>query len=308
MPLFETPILFIIYNRPDTTSQVFESIRQIKPKYLYIAADGPRKYKPGDPERCKKARDIISKVDWACEVKTLFRDKNLGCGKGVSGAITWFFDNVEEGIILEDDCVPNMEFFRFCKDMLSRYKLNPAIVSVAGSNFQNGLKRGDASYYFSTHNRIWGWATWKRTWEQYDFFLNNIEEKDFLQILKSLFKLKKEREYWLDVFKCTKDGQIDTWDFQFMFLLWKLRGLTVTPNVNLVSNIGDGDEATHTTWGKDNLNLYIQTCNIYPINHPATIQRNRKADEYYFLKFINPKSSIGDRLRRKIKKFLIRLK
>ena len=141
--MFETPVLFIIFNRPSTTHHVFEVIRQIKPKYLFVAADGPRSDKLDDIGNCKKTRSIIEEVDWECEVKTLFREKNLGCGKGVSGAISWFFEHVGEGIILEDDCVPNPDFFRFCSEQLERFRTNPLILSIAGTNFQNGKRRGD---------------------------------------------------------------------------------------------------------------------------------------------------------------------
>jgi hypothetical protein len=302
--MFETPILFIVFNRPETTMLVFEVIRQIKPKLLFIAADGPRPDKPEDIVKCRKTRDVVGKIDWDCEVKTLFREKNLGCGKGVSGAISWFFENVNEGIILEDDCVPHREFFYYCADLLKKYGDNPSILSIAGSNFQNGKKRGSASYYFSVHNRIWGWATWKRTWESYDITLNNIEDKESVHLVNSLFREKVEKAYWLKVFNLTKGGKIDTWDFQFMFLQWKLGGLTVTPNINLVSNIGYGDDATHTKWGKKNPNFTRPVGTIYPLIHPDKIERNRKADEFYFSKFIKPNYNLFFRINRKLKKIL----
>ena len=308
--MFETPILFIVFNRPDTTQQVFNVIKRIKPKYLFVVADGPRPDVTADIEKCKRTRLIVEQVDWHCEIKTLFLDQNKGCGRGPAEAITWFFEYVDEGIILEDDCVPHIEFFSFCEETLSKYRSNTSIVSIAGSNFQKGIKRGDGSYYFSVHNRIWGWATWKRTWENYDYYLKNIEENEMLDIINSFFRSKNERSYWLNVFKYSKGNQTDNsaWDFQFMFLLWKLRGLTVTPNVNLVSNIGYGENATHTSWGKDNPNLNIPTQNIYPINHPKSLVRNRKADEYYFSKFIRPPSSLGYRLKRKLNKYMAKIK
>jgi hypothetical protein len=304
--MFQTPVLFIIFNRPDTTQQVFKVIRQIKPKYFFIFADGPRYNKVEDIEKCEKARKVVNQIDWDCDLKTLFREENLGCGIGPSSAISWFFEQVDEGIILEDDCLPHPDFFPFCKELLDKFRHNPMILSITGSNFQDSKKRGNASYYFSVHNRIWGWATWKRTWENYDYFLKNINENEFLPLVKSLFRYKCEQVYWSKVYKCSKTTQTDNsaWDFQFMFLQWKLGGLTVTPNTNLISNIGFGDDATHTPWGKNNPSLNRSTAAIYPVVHPDKIERNRKADEYYFFKFIKPKSNLMFRIRRKIKKIL----
>ena len=163
----KTAVLFLLFNRPDTTTHVFEKIRQIKPQRLYVASDGPRESYDGEIEKVIKAREIASKVDWPCELKTLFRDKNLGCKKGVSSAITWFFEHEEQGIILEDDCIPNLDFFNFCENLLIRYSRDKRIFTITGSNFQNGKWRGDASYYFSKKFHCWGWATWKRAWKLY---------------------------------------------------------------------------------------------------------------------------------------------
>jgi hypothetical protein len=304
--MFETPVLFIIFNRPETTRRVFEVIRQIKPRYLFIAADGPRLDKKEDIEKCKNALEVVKQVDWECNIKTLFREQNLGCGLGPSGAISWFFKQVEDGIILEDDCLPHPDFFTFCADLLAKFKNNPLILSISGTNFQNGKKRGDASYYFSVHNRVWGWATWRRTWQNYDYYLNNIDEQESVSMVRHLFRSKTEQNYWLNVFNCSKLNQTDNsaWDFQFMFLQWKSCGLTVTPNINLVSNIGYDEDATHTAWGKNNPNLNRHIGAIYPLMHPVNIERDRQADEYYFCKFIKPESSLRHKLNRKIKKIV----
>ena len=302
--MFETPILFIIFNRPETTRKVFNELCKLKPRNLYIAADGPRSDKPEDIDKCKNTRLVVQNIDWECNVQTLFRDNNLGCGKGVSEAISWFFGNVEEGIILEDDCIPHADFFLFCSELLSRYKSDTSVLSIAGSNFQDGKKRGDASYYFSVHNRIWGWATWRRTWENYDFLLKNIEENEFAALVNRLFRRKAEQEYWMKVFEMTKGGKIDTWDFQFMFSQWKLSGLTITPNANLVSNIGYDNDATHTAWGENNPNLNRQVYSIYPLSHPEKLDRDLKADEYYFTKYIKPPNRLWEKIDRNMKKIL----
>ena len=160
----DTPILFLVFNRPDTTSKVFQRIREIQPLKLFIAADGPRPEKEGEKEKCETVkRSVLENIDWPCEVKTLFRNNNLGCGKAVSNAITWFFQNVEEGIILEDDILPDKSFFNFCKDLLEKYRYDERIKVIGGSNIHKKAGIKD-SYYFSSICRIWGWASWRRVW------------------------------------------------------------------------------------------------------------------------------------------------
>ena len=249
---------------------------------------------------------IVNKIDWECDIRTLLREENLGCGLAPSAAISWFFKNVEEGIILEDDCLPNIEFFNFCSDLLDKYRSNNKVLSIAGTNFQNGIKRGNASYYFSMHNRIWGWATWRRTWKHYDYYLNNITTEEFLSILYHLFKSSRERKYWLSVFDQVKSHQLNNtaWDFQFMFMLWKLGGLTITPNVNLVTNIGYDEDATHTSWGINNVNMNIPISKIYPLTHPTILERDAKADDYYFSNFIKTRTNYLRKVKSKFNKFM----
>ena len=155
----KTAVLFLVFNRPVTTMQVFEKIRQIKPQRLYVASDGPREGYNGEIEKVAKVREIATKVDWPCELRTLFRDNNLGCKKGVSTAITWFFEHEEQGIILEDDCVPHLDFFTYCENLLNFYSEEKKISVITGDNFQNGKWHGDGSYYFSKSNHYWGWAS-----------------------------------------------------------------------------------------------------------------------------------------------------
>ncbi|MFZ4799531.1 MAG: nucleotide-diphospho-sugar transferase [Bacteroidia bacterium] len=287
---FETPILFLIFNRPDTTVRIFEEIRKRKPKYLFVAADGARTTKTGEAELCLQTRDIIKQVDWDCDVKTLFREQNLGCGKAVSSAITWFFENVEQGIILEDDCLPHPDFFNYCEELLNKYKENEQVMLISGDNFQNGTKRGEASYYFSAYPHIWGWATWQRSWNKYDFTLENYSSKEFKVILKEYFRLWTEQQFWLNKFLLIKKQAINTWDYQFTFTIWENKGLAILPNVNLVSNIGFTDNSTHTNDPNHKL-ANIPTFNILPLLHPTIIERNRVADEYYY-KVYNYKTTL----------------
>lgn len=278
---FDVPILFLIFNRPDTTQKVFNVIKEIKPKKLFVAADGPRIGREGETILCQKTRDIIKQINWDCELKTLFRENNLGCGKSVSSAITWFFENVEEGIILEDDCLPNVDFFYYCKELLEYYRNDNRVMSIGGNNFQNGKKYGEASYYFSIFNHIWGWATWKRTWNSYDFKLANINKKEMKKIIKKNFFIKYQVRYWNIIFKRMKrKNPIDTWDYQLTFSIWKNNGLSIIPNVNLVTNIGFGEDATHTK-NSNSIAANIENNKIIPIIHPNDVIRNKDADQLY---------------------------
>lgn len=280
----ETPILFLIFNRPDTTQKVFERIREIQPKYLYIAADGPRKDKAGEYELCEQTRAIIN-VDWNCEVKTLYRDVNLGCGKGPSSAINWFFNHVEEGIILEDDCLPDRSFFTFCKELLDYYKDNDSIMHIGGTNSQFGKKRGNASYYFSKYPHIWGWATWKKSWQQFRFSFTDEDEQK-LEIIFNKYKFtEKEKKYWIEHWNIVKEGKReDIWDIQWTFSCWLNNGISIVPNYNLISNIGFNETATHTK-SKESKLANIATVKLKKIIHPNLIAINNTADYYTFSKY-----------------------
>ena len=277
--VLSTAVLFLVFNRLDTTKQVFEAIRQAKPPRLYVAADGARANKEGEADKVQAVRDyIMQNIDWKCEVKTLFQEENLGCKYAVSGAITWFFENEEQGIILEDDCLPSQSFFLFCEELLERYKDDMRVGQITGDNFQNGIKRGDGDYYFSVHNHIWGWATWRDRWKEYDVSLAGMEDVEFLW---QVFNDTDEKKYWEKIFYKMKNNQIDTWDYQWSFALWNVKMLTITPNINLVKNIGFGVDATHTKLETKFSNL--KTSNIIVSSHPRKVVRNYEADRYIFL-------------------------
>jgi hypothetical protein len=277
----KTAVLFIIFNRPDTTRQVFEAIRQAKPPRLYVAADGPREGKLSEVERVQEARTIATAVDWPCKVKTLFRDKNLGCKKGVSSAITWFFEQEEQGIILEDDCLPHLDFFSFCENLLDRYFSDERIFVITGNNFQNGTLRGDASYFFSKYTHIWGWATWRRAWKHYQGDINFWPKWKASDAWKKYKPDKIERRYWQKIFDSCYSGQIDTWDYQWKASTWYKNGLTATPNVNLVSNIGFGEDATHTV-SRNNKFSNMPTMELSNITHPKQVIVDIEADMFAF--------------------------
>jgi hypothetical protein len=198
--VFKSPILFLIFNRPDTTKAVFESIKSIKPLKLYIAADGARGNKLGEDLLVEETRAIIQSVDWECEVKTLFRKENLGCKVAVSSAIDWFFENEEQGIILEDDCLPDASFYGFCENLLDYYKNDERVFHISGNNFQDGIIRGDGSYYFSKYNHSWGWATWRRVWKTYDVNMKGLTKALDLKVFENTLS-KSELSFWLNCFE-----------------------------------------------------------------------------------------------------------
>ena len=241
----KTAVLFLTFNRPDTTKQVFEALRQAKPPMLYVAADGPRADKAGEQEKCEEVRRIVTKVDWGCEVKTLFRDKNLGCRVGVSSAIDWFFENEEEGIILEDDCLPSQSFFWFCEELLERYKDDERIMIVSGYNRQETWEQDKYDYFFSHFGGIWGWGSWRRAWNLYDEDMKNLEcfiENNYFEFLlgKKLGNIRKMQ--LINVIQ----NNVDTWAFPWGFTRHLNSGLACVPSNNLVENIGFGPDATHT--------------------------------------------------------------
>lgn len=275
-----TPVVFLVFNRPDTTKKVFEAIRQAKPSKLFVIADGPRKHKPDDEEKCKMTRAIFDEIDWDCDVVKNFSDLNLGCGERVSSGLNWVFEMVEEAIILEDDCLPHPSFFQFCEELLEYYRHDERIFLISGNNFQFGKKRTEYSYYFSHHLHIWGWATWRRAWQYYDYDMllwPVIRDNNWL---KSRLDTAREQEYWTDIFERTYNKKINTWDYQWLFTYWTQNGLIILPKVNLVTNIGCRTDGTHTRWSKDpRANVPTEEMS-FPLKHPPFVLRNLQADTF----------------------------
>jgi len=252
--MFETPILFIVFNRPSKTRRVFERIRLIQPKKFYIAADGPRKTHQQDAALCREVKELI-KIDWECTIAYKYRDQNAGCKTNVSEAINWFFSKEEAGIILEDDCLPDLTFFPYCTDLLQRYKSDNQIFSISGCNF--GYTNANSSDYFLTPIfNMWGWATWKRSAKLVDY---NLREWDKLTYMQKLYfavnKLGRPFylnfdwgwfQFWINIFNKIATGDINTWDYQWAYAQLKEGALTIFPKENLIENIGFDADATHT--------------------------------------------------------------
>lgn len=275
---FEIPIVFIIFNRPDTTSLVFEEIRRIKPLKLLIVADGPRSDRAGEPEKCNRVRAIIEQVDWPCDVRKNYAATNLGCKLRVASGLDWVFDEVEEAIILEDDCLPHETFFPFCKELLSKYRNDDRVAMISGDNFQFGQHHNQYSYYFSRYPHIWGWATWRRAWRLYDLQMSSWPEFRNCGQLQHLLRRGPVISYWEKIFNKTFVGEIDTWDHQLTFAFMSSDRLCIMPNINLVSNIGFGSAATHTK----RVNMYAgmpMEAIEFPLHHPLSIVRDTAADE-----------------------------
>lgn len=277
----QTAVLLLVFNRPDTTKEVFEAIRQARPPRLYVSGDGPRVNRAGESDRVARSREIATAVDWPCELKTHFGEVNLGCKKAVSGGIDWFFKNEERGIILEDDCLPNADFFRFCEELLGHYSNDERVSVITGDNFQDGQQRGEGSYYFSKYNHCWGWASWRRAWQHYQgdlpFWPTWSRSSEWRKVNPDTV----ERQYWARIFEAVRDGRIDSWAYPWLASVWFQGGLTVTPNVNLVSNIGFGSDSTHTSNTKSPLsNRLTQKLGI--LVHTKYIVQDVVADRYVF--------------------------
>ena len=276
--VMDTPVVFIVFNRPVETARVFAEIRKARPTKLLLIADGPRPKHEGEAARCAEARRIATQVDWPCEVLECFSEINLGCRSRVSSGLDWAFSQVEEAIVLEDDCLPDPSFFRFCHEMLGKYRSDQRIGMVCGSNFRFGETQGGDSYYFSNMVRIWGWATWSDRWRGiYDVDMKMWPEFKSGGWLRGALGYRDEAHFWSRTFDYSAAGKIDSWDTQWVFANWIQSRLSIVPNRNLISNIGFGPDATHT-FGKSRLaNVPTQALPV-PLNHPRFIVRNARLD------------------------------
>lgn len=282
----ETPVLFLVFNRPDLAARVFARIREARPSRLFIAADGPRPDHPDDGPACRETRLLAAQVDWPCEVKTLFRETNLGCRRAVESAITWFFEQVEAGIILEDDCLPDLSFFPFCAELLERYRDDEQVMSISGDCFQLRGSEWGASYSFSIYHHIWGWATWRRAWRHYNSALDSNPCLFDRAWLAALLESEPATRYWSHIIARYHEGHIDTWDLPWNFSCWIRRGLCVAPAANLVENIGFDLRATHTKQTQPGPTRFPLAPMRFPLRHPAAVRRDpasERASEAFFL-------------------------
>lgn len=302
-----TPIVFLIFRRPDLTARVFQAIRQAQPKTLLVVADGPRN--EAEAELCQKARAVTEQIDWDCEVLRNYAEVNLGCRKRVSSGLDWAFEQVEEAIILEDDCLPCSSFFEFCQQLLEKYRHDERIMHIGGNNFWCSRTDLQYSYYFSTYSHIWGWASWRRAWKYYDVemkswtgFIHQYNLSDWF----SPNEAERRRLIWESMYK----GKIDTWDYQWLFSILCQNGLAILPKNNLVSNLGFRDDATHTK-SSDQPHANLETKNlVLPLSHPPYVVRDYVADRMYEAKNSSPMSTIEvkTKMKRKVYSVIERVK
>ena len=267
----KSAVLFVVFNRPETTGRVFETIRVARPPRLYVAADGARAGKTGEAERSAEVRRIATAVDWPCEVRTRFQDVNLGCKVGVSSAIDWFFENEAEGIILEDDVLPVPGFFRYCDDLLERYRDDATVGMISGCSFIGNPPGNDASYVFSRYAHVWGWASWRRAWRNYDVAMSGWPSPEARTRLEAVLEGRSDAiAYWSNVFDVTARGDIDTWDYQWVYANWMSDMVAVMPAGMLVENIGFGVDATHTSGGAPKAMRDAPLAELsFPLRHPV---------------------------------------
>jgi hypothetical protein len=303
-----TPVLLLIFNRPDTTRAVLAAIRQARPARLYVAADGPRPGHPTDAATCAAARAVVLEgIDWPCQVATQLRDHNLNCGLGPATAISWFFEHEPAGIILEDDCVPAPSFFGYCQELLAYYAHDARVMHIGGNNFGREAGRplppGAASYHFSTQVNSWGWATWRRAWQLFDFELTGFEKTRQSGRLRHYYGSALEARYRLA--KIAEVRQLPApahiWDYQWHFAVAAHGGLCTVPAVNLVGNVGFGLGGTHTLDATDALANVPTAALPLPLRHPAGVHADRARDQQHFREFVR------GRVLAKVRRLLARL-
>lgn len=283
---FATPVLLIIFNRPDTTKRVFEVIRQQRPKFLFVAADGPRPGREDDIEKCRAAREII-KVEWDCEFHTLYRNENRGCGYGPAEAITWFFEQNNEGIILEDDILPGPGFFEFMRQMLSAFRNDSHVNMVSGLNLAQHWSQPMHKYIFTSVGGTAGWGTWKRVWKHFDYNMKAWKSGAGVLCLRDKIKNRRYLEYYISLFdKMSVQIGTDFWDYQWLYTRLVMGGYCIIPVANLVENIGFGQDATHTTLpNHPQANIRHGELKLPVILYP--VKGNRLYDWYIFERFMS---------------------
>lgn len=298
---FKTPIILIIYKRLGTTLKVFERIKQIKPTKLYLIADGPKNIEEG--KKCLEVRNIIENIiDWKCDLIKVYSDTNLGCAKRIQTGLDYVFENEEMAVILEDDTLPDPSFFNFCEELLKRYKDDLRVAHISGCNLYSNAVNFKESYCFSSVVNIWGWATWKRSWKNFDLSMSSWQDDDQISLLNNWCVSHRQKNGLRKMFDlhCKNDDPW-TWDYQWIYSCWKNNGLSINPSSNLVSNIGIGPNATNTKSSVD-IEIYPSTLGAisFPLRHP-NITRNTDFETNYYRESQPP---FIRRIKNRIKSFL----
>lgn len=296
-----TPIALIIFNRPEKTKRVLEAIQQAKPSKLLVVADGPRVDRPGDAEKCAATRAVIDSIDWDCEVLKNYAETNLGCGLRPATGISWVFEQVEQAIILEDDCLPNPSFFQFCEELLDKYRDDERVMMISGTNILGEWKSNIQSYHFSYHGGIWGWASWRRAWNHFDFNMKRWSDPEIQQRVRDVLYDNDRyvsRKKTFD--ECYLGKKNDAWDYQWHFARLIQSGLSIVPAVNLIANIGFGEDSTHTKSSHSNV-ANLKTLDIeLPIKFNDFTAVDLDYDRKFFRK--STSKSLSAKLQKKFEK------
>jgi hypothetical protein len=289
--MIETPVVLIIFNRPKLTEAVLNALARVRPRTLLVVADGPRPDSPGDAEACEAARAVIERVDWNCDVIKNYSNVNLGCGRRPASGISWALQQVEEAIILEDDCVPHPSFFRFCAELLERYRDDERVMHIAGSTYRRHAVPTPYSYFFSQFNGAWGWATWRRAWRYFDASVTLWPQLRSTSWLLNLVEHESAARHWAHEFDVAyeRQGDVTYWDHQWTFACWAHTGLTIMPRVNLVMNVGCGPDATHMLGESDPLGNVPASEIAFPLAHPPNVLRLLEADEEFLREVVLPR-------------------
>ena len=286
---FETPILLIVFNRPDKTQKLFERIKEIQPRKLFVSADGPRLNNESDKLLCKKTRDIFNKIDWDCDYQTRFSEINLSCKKNVIDSIDWFFSENEEGIILEDDCIPNISFFNFCKILLKKHRNNKKIMQINGTNLDVDYSNlTDDAYFFSKLNHTWGWASWRRAWIKFDKKLDNYPIVKKNGLIQKYYVDNEISNWMIRYFDKTFENKDNIWSSNWSFSILIEDGLCISPTFNLVKNIGFDGSGTSGKAKKFAKFFTQESFEIVNFQHPKEINYNLKFDQKLFYEKIKP--------------------
>jgi hypothetical protein len=288
--MLRTPVALIIFNRPDLAAQVFAEIARAKPRRLFVFADGPRASRERDAELCAQARQVVERVDWDCEVTRDFSPVNLGPHHRIVSGLNAAFQEAEELIVLEDDCVPHPTFFRFCEELLEYYRDDERVMHIAGNHLRPETRRSTPySYTFTRWNVSWGWATWRRAWRHFDLELRRwpeLRETTFLaELLRDPPAEKEFRAIFDDL--CNRPGQHDGWDYAWSFACWSQNGLTLTPSATLVGNEGFGPDATHFPGRPDDPRGRLRAnAMTFPLVHPPCLVQDREVDDFIIKHYI----------------------
>jgi hypothetical protein len=278
----KTSVAIIIFNRPDITRRVVDVVARIRPRKLFVIADGPRQWMAGEAENCLAARAVIESVDWECEVLKNYSDINLGVGHRPSTGLRWVFEQTDAAIVLEDDCVPHPTFFRYCDELLERYRDDERVMHISGDNW--GFGRRSSSYFFSCYCYSCGWATWRRAFQHYDPELRLWPSLRGTSWLLDILGDPRAVEFWSNRFDLIGESGVNRhgWDWPWLFACWAHRGLSILPSTNLITNIGFGEDATHTKSLDDERAHVPLEAMTFPLVHPECMVRDVEADERIF--------------------------